>query len=84
MTKSTIQLGSDDAREAMLTLILTKISFINSKLVSETLSHDKTKEVKDILIMAIRYKKFLSHKNSVVTFTIDDLDVIDSIIDYRI
>ncbi len=82
MSKSTIVLGNDRSREALLTLMLTKISMINRVIKSESGSHDEAKKIKKVLTAAIRYKKFLSHKDSTVTITIDDLDAINAVIDF--
>ena len=84
MTKSTITLSNDIAREAMLTLMLTKISVINRSILAESGSHDDAKKTKKVLAAAIRFKKFLSYKDSTVTITIDDLDAINDVIDYQV
>lgn len=86
MSKSTITLANDIERTAMLTLLLKKISVINRAILEETglQDQDEAKQVKKILFIATRFKKFLSHKDSVVTLTIDDLDEINSVIEYEV
>ena len=82
MTESTIQLGREEDREALYNLVSRKISIFNTILTADNLSKDVREQVKLMIKGATKYKKFLSHKGSIVILTMRDLENIDDIVDY--